>query len=134
MYTTVKCKDVILLFTCELPLTIQDHFSLRRDCKIFLWNKMIKSFPIEGFKLEIRLHYICEFIFKTVFLFLLFAYIEVISWVDLCMIFIHEWGCNICHEWAQQTSGRYHIRNHFYFMTNFLKENTSGNYFVLKCT
>ena len=25
-------------------------------------------------------------------------YIEVISWVDLYMIFIHECGCDICHE------------------------------------
>ena len=28
-----------------------------------------------------------------------FMYIEVISWVDLYIMFIHEWKCDIFHEW-----------------------------------
>ena len=34
----------------------------------------------------------------------IYIYIEVISWVDLYIIFVHEWGCDIYHECVERTS------------------------------
>ena len=49
------------------------------------------------------------------------------------MILIHEWGCDICHEWAY-TKWIHPLLFTFYYMTSFWKENNSGHVFVLSCT